>query len=72
MRLKDLIESGLVKDDHQIIVSQRITGFGKTISQGNWYQDNILDLLDREIYSAHYKEYCGGRWYIELMDITEG
>ena len=25
MRLKDLIESGLVKDDHQIIVSQRIT-----------------------------------------------
>lgn len=71
MKLSDLVESGLVKDNHQIIVSQRIVGTIKSVRRGNWYQDHILDCLDREIYSIHYKTYCEGRWYVELMDVQE-
>lgn len=70
MKLSDLIESGLVKDEHEIIISQRITGTISALAQGNWFHDHILNYLDRKIYSAHYK-YCTGRWYVELMDVQE-
>lgn len=72
MKLKDLIESCLIKDDHHLIISQRIAGYGRSVTRGNWYQDNVLDCLDREIFGAHYKDVDGGRWYIELTDIREG
>ena len=67
MTVKDIIiESGLVKDDHEInilwknLVSKRIW---KT--KGNWYQDNILDKLDREVEGVIYTD---GKWTINLQE----
>lgn len=67
MTVKDIvIASGLVKDDHEINilwknqVSKRIW---KT--KGNWYQDNILDKLDREVEGVIYTD---GKWTINLQE----
>ena len=75
MRLKDLIECDIVKDNHKIIISQRVIGTVKTVARGNWYQDHILNYQDQEIYSLSYKSTnydtpgeCKGIWTVTLRD----
>lgn len=64
MTLKELIESCLVKDDHNMMIHVPIFGNMRKIQCGKWFEDQILDLMDREIDSAVYN---AGEWNIELQ-----
>lgn len=64
MKLKELIESNLVKDDHNLVVNVPIHGSASQIRKGNWFHDQILDVMDREIDTIEYQ--IGGLWYINL------
>lgn len=64
MKLKELIEGNLVKDDHNLVVNVPIHGSASQIRKGNWFHDQILDVMDREIDTIEYE--IGGLWYINL------
>lgn len=66
MTVKDIIESGLVKDDHEINILWK-NPISKRIwkTKGSWYQDNILDKLDREVEGVIYTD---GKWTINLQE----
>lgn len=64
MKLKELIEGNLVKDDHNLVVNVPIHGSASQIRKGNWFHDQILDVMDREIDTIEYQ--IGGLWYINL------
>lgn len=64
MKLKELIESNLVKDDHNLVVNVPIHGSASQIRKGNWFHDQILDVMDREVDTIEYQ--IGGLWYINL------
>lgn len=69
MKLKELIESGLVKDDHEIAVTVLVCGHAAELRKGNWFNDQIMDVMDREIDTFEYQ--LGGHWYIELTHKEE-
>lgn len=71
MTLNDIINSGLVKDDQPIILQQRFFENINTIRKGNWYQDDILDALDQEVYRLTYNA-VSGTWYVILRDKGAG
>ena len=71
MTLGELIESSLVKDDHNFMVHVPIFGksapiFGnvRQIRCGNWFNDQMLDLMDREIDRLTF---FGSDWDVELQ-----
>ena len=64
MKLKEVIEGNLVKDDHNLVVNVPIHGSASQIRKGNWFHDRILDVMDREIDTIEYQ--IGGLWYINL------
>ena len=69
MKLKELIEGNLVKDDHNLVVNVPIHGSASQIRKGNWFHDRILDVMDREIDTIEYQ--LGGLWYINLTHNEE-
>ena len=69
MKLKELIEGNLVKDDHNLVVNVPIHGSASQIRKGNWFHDQILDVMDREIDTIEYQ--IGGLWYINLTHNEE-
>jgi len=69
MKLKELIEGNLVKDDHNLVVNVPIHGSASQIRKGNWFHDQILDVMDREIDTIEYQ--IGGLWYINLTTHNE-
>lgn len=55
MKLSELIESGLVKDDDLIkVIIPPVYTDKPRVRSGNWFHDHILDLNDREIWSIKY------------------
>lgn len=64
MTLKELIESNLIKDDEIICIRKPLFGTVKDIRRGNWYQDQILDLMDEKIDKMTY---CCSNWNIDLQ-----
>lgn len=56
MTVKDLIESGLIQDNHRVCVKTQIFGSRQQIIAGRWYQDNVLELMDREVKYLQFKE----------------
>lgn len=64
MKLGELIESCLVKDDHNMMVHVPIFGNVRQIRCGQWFNDQILDLKDREIDSLQFN---GSDWDVELQ-----
>ena len=64
MTLKELIESGLIKDDEIICIHRPMYGTLQEVRKGNWFQDQILDLMDEQIDQATY---CCGTWDIHLQ-----
>lgn len=69
MKLKELIESDLVKDDHNLVITMPVHGSASQIRRGNWFHDQILDVMDREIDTIEYQ--LGGLWYINLTHDEE-
>lgn len=64
MTLKELIESCLVKDDHNMKIGIPIFGKPREIKSGRWFEDQILDYMDREIDSL---EFHSGEWNVDLQ-----
>ena len=54
MRLKDLMEAPLIRDDDTVTLIWEIPGAGTVRRKGNWYQDFILEQMDREITGFTY------------------
>ena len=64
MILKDLIESGLIKDDEIVCIHKPMYGTLSEIASGNWYQDQVLNLMDEKIDKLSY---CCRSWDIDLQ-----
>ena len=64
MTLKELIESCLVKDDHNMMIHIPVFGNVRQIQCGKWFEDQILDLHDRKIDKLTFN---GSEWDIELQ-----
>ena len=64
MTLKELLESCLVKDDHDMMVHVPIFGKVRQIRCEKWFNDQILDLKDREIDSLTFN---GHDWDVVLQ-----
>lgn len=64
MTLKELLESCLVKDDHNMMIHVPIFGNVRQIHCGRWFEDQILELHDREIDSMAFH---ADEWNIELQ-----
>lgn len=64
MTLKELIEACLVKDDHNMMIHVPIFGNVRQTQGGRWFEDQILDLMDREIDSMAFH---ADEWDIELQ-----
>ena len=62
MKLGELIESSLIKDDHNFMVHVPMFGDVRQIRCGNWFNDQILDLMDREIDRLTF---FGNEWDVE-------
>lgn len=69
MKLKELFESGMVKDDDTIAIHLPMIGHMEAIRRGRWFNDQILDLMDRDIDTIMY---CLGDWDIHLVAKEEG
>ena len=69
MKLKELFETTLVKDTDTIAVHVHVIGGIDYFRRGNWYQDQILDLMDRDIDTIRY---CLVDWDIHLVAKDEG
>ena len=55
--LKDLLESGLVKDEHQIkIVFPSVITDRNYVQISNWCQDHILNFMDWQIWAVKFYE----------------
>lgn len=67
MTLGELIESGLVKDNHKICVNMQIGTTKRWIAGGHWFQDQILDYLNWKIRSMEF-EYG----YLWTVNVTAG
>ena len=47
MKVKQILETGLIKDDTEVWIRQG-DGF-HVLAHGNWYQDNVLEHMNREV-----------------------
>ena len=68
MTLGELIECGLIQDDDTIAVHLHLIGGLKQVRRGNWYQDQILDVMDQPIDTL---KYCCGDWDVTLQTKEE-
>lgn len=65
MTLKDLLESCLIKDNHILYISIRISGKSHHKTRGEWYRDDILAAAGRRIESM---EFDGDKtWKVTLI-----
>lgn len=62
MTLMELLESGLIKDDHDVCIRMQLCGTRRTIARGNWFQDQVLEYLDWKIVSFSFEH--GHIWTI--------
>lgn len=68
MNLEELIKSGLVKDNHIIkVILPPLIGDVGFIQKGHWYQDHILDLQDKKLWSAKFYENTQ-TWVVSIYD----
>lgn len=68
MTLQELIESCLIKDDHNLMIHVPMFGNVRRIRCGKWFEDQILDLHDRKIDKLTFN---GTEWDIELQFLEE-
>jgi hypothetical protein len=63
MKLKDLMGAPLIRDDDTVTLILELKGVGTVKRKGSWFQDCILELMDKEIKEITYK---GSEWIIYL------
>lgn len=68
MTLKELIEAGLIGDSETITVHFTASPGRKRSRKGNWFNDQILEVCEREVLELSYKD---GFWDVLLEDEEE-
>ena len=66
MTLKDFIMEGLIKDDDKILILNPICGTVYNV-RGNWFQDHILNLQDRDVMEVSWNKEKG--WKVLLAEV---
>ena len=67
MTLKDLLDAGFVKDEDIITIRTSFLGKFSQIRKGNSFNDQVLDVMDREIVTLNLTSYSSwGEWEITL------
>lgn len=66
MTISKLHEAGLVKDSTKIIVR---TGLFGVVAHGNWYMDNILEYMNKELESFTWQD--DEKLYVDLKEVEE-
>lgn len=59
LTLKDIVESGLIKDDTRITTEKYLAGGIRETRRGNWFHDPILEYLEEEIAELTWSEISG-------------
>ena len=62
MTIKQILETGLIKDDTEVWIRQG-DGF-HVLAHGNWYQDDILEHMNREVESFTWQD--DNNFYIDV------
>lgn len=60
MTVQQIIEMGLVNDMTKVFIRKDCT----FMAHGNWYQDNVLEYVDREVKSFTWQN--DGKFYIDI------
>ena len=68
MTLKELIDSELIGDSDIITVRLPLIGNLTAIRRGNWFCDQILDVMDYEIEEL---KYIAEKWDVTLKARTD-
>lgn len=66
MTFKEFLQEGLVKADDKILILKPICGTVYNV-RGNWFQDQILELQEREVVEISWSKEKG--WKILLAEI---
>lgn len=56
MKLKDLVQSGLVNDSDIITVVKPLIGNACDMRKGNWLNDQVLEFMSAEIQAFSWNE----------------
>ena len=62
MTIKQILETGLIKDNTEVWIRQG-DGF-HVLAHGNWYQDDILEHMNREVESFTWQD--DNNFYIDV------
>lgn len=62
MTVKKIFELGLINDDAEIYIRDAEM---HVLTHGNWYQDNILEYLDRKVECFTWQD--NGEFFIDLL-----
>lgn len=62
MTIKQILETGLIKDDTEVWIRQG-EGF-HVLAHGNWYQDDVLEHMNREVESFTWQD--DNNFYIDV------
>lgn len=64
MTLGELIESGLLKDDHKICIRTQLAGTKRAVAAGKWFQDMVLGYLNWKIERMSFEN--GYLWIVDV------
>lgn len=56
MTLKDLITNGIVKDTDTVTVAKPLSGSACDMRKGNWFNDQVLEFMNKEIKAFSWSE----------------
>lgn len=60
MTLRKILELGLIKDNTELWIRDDL----HVLAHGNWYQDNILEYMNREVESFTWQD--DNNFYIDV------
>ena len=64
MKLRELIENQLIKDDDKIGLNVPIHGHVCEVKRGHWFNDDILTMMDREVTGLEWSPELG--WMVDI------
>lgn len=64
MKLRELIENQLIKDDDKIELNVPIHGHVYEVKRGHLFNDDILTMMDREVTSLGWSPELG--WMVDI------
>lgn len=54
MKLRELITTGIINDESNLTIFDMLNAGGSWHTSGNWFNDNIMDFMSREVSSFYW------------------